>query len=211
VLARRRGGAGPFAQERAGFTAVQSEQGAVIYERSCSSCHGPDLRGGAEAPPLSGASFVAKWRPTMMIELYRVTVQTMPPNRPGSLSEAEALAVDAFILQRNGAVPGTRPLSAGAQLRIGVLLDPASASGQPTGGSAVAPAENTATAAAAARLTALRAPLARLMPVTDAMLRDPAPDDWLMWRRTYDNWGHSLLAEDTWNNVPAERRWGASV
>ena len=196
--------AAPFAQERAGFTAVQAEQGAVIYERSCSSCHGPDLRGSAEAPPLSGASFLAKWRPTMMIELYRVTVQTMPPNRPGSLSEAEALAVDAFILQRNGAVPGARPLSAGAQLRIGVLLDPASASGQPTGGSVVTPADtadDAATAAAAARLTALRAPLARLTPVTDAMLRDPAPDDWLMWRRTYDNWGHSPLTQINRDNV----------
>ncbi|MCY3845456.1 MAG: hypothetical protein OXH69_18180, partial [Acidobacteria bacterium] len=26
-------------------------------------------------------------------------------------------------------------------------------------------------------------------PVTDAMLQDPAPEDWLMWRRTLDGWG----------------------
>ena len=26
-------------------------------------------------------------------------------------------------------------------------------------------------------------------PVTDAMLQDPAPGDWLMWRRTLDGWG----------------------
>lgn len=26
-------------------------------------------------------------------------------------------------------------------------------------------------------------------PVTDAMLEDPAPDDWLSWRRTPDGWG----------------------
>ena len=25
--------------------------------------------------------------------------------------------------------------------------------------------------------------------VTDAMLQDPAPRDWLMWRRTWNNWG----------------------
>lgn len=25
-----------------------------------------------------------------------------------------------------------------------------------------------------------------VVPVTDAMLRDPAPADWLMWRRTLD-------------------------
>ena len=27
------------------------------------------------------------------------------------------------------------------------------------------------------------------VPVTDAMLEDPAPADWLSWRRTPDGWG----------------------
>ena len=36
---------------------------------------------------------------------------------------------------------------------------------------------------------AAQAPLAEFVPVTDAMLRDPAPEDWLMWRRTLDGWG----------------------
>ena len=31
------------------------------------------------------------------------------------------------------------------------------------------------------------------VPVTDAMLQDPAPADWLMWRRTLDGWGFSPL------------------
>ena len=30
---------------------------------------------------------------------------------------------------------------------------------------------------------------ARFVPVTDAMLEDPAPGDWLMWRRTQNGWG----------------------
>ena len=30
-------------------------------------------------------------------------------------------------------------------------------------------------------------------PVTDAMLQDPAPSDWLMWRRTLDSWGYQPL------------------
>ncbi len=35
-------------------------------------------------------------------------------------------------------------------------------------------------------------------PVTDAMLQDPAPGDWLMWRRTLDGWGFrcGLLLND---------------
>ena len=30
-------------------------------------------------------------------------------------------------------------------------------------------------------------------PVTDAMLEDPAPADWLTWRRTPDGWGFRRL------------------
>ncbi len=30
---------------------------------------------------------------------------------------------------------------------------------------------------------------AGFVPVTDAMLEDPAPGDWLMWRRTQNGWG----------------------
>jgi alcohol dehydrogenase (cytochrome c) len=29
--------------------------------------------------------------------------------------------------------------------------------------------------------------------VTDAMLQRPAPEDWLMWRRTLDSWAYSPL------------------
>lgn len=38
-------------------------------------------------------------------------------------------------------------------------------------------------------------------PVTDAMLQNPAPGDWLMWRRTLDSWGYSPLDEINQNNV----------
>ncbi len=38
-------------------------------------------------------------------------------------------------------------------------------------------------------------------PVTDAMLQDPAPADWLMWRRTLDGWGYSPLDDINRNNV----------
>ncbi len=39
------------------------------------------------------------------------------------------------------------------------------------------------------------------VPVTDAMLQDPAPGDWLMWRRTLDSWGYSPLDQIDRDNV----------
>ncbi len=39
------------------------------------------------------------------------------------------------------------------------------------------------------------------VPVTDAMLEDPAPADWLSWRRTPDGWGYSPLGQIDRDNV----------
>jgi alcohol dehydrogenase (cytochrome c) len=49
-------------------------------------------------------------------------------------------------------------------------------------------------AIAAASLATVPAPAAAqsdddFVPVTDAMLQDPDPADWPMWRRTLDGWG----------------------
>ena len=42
---------------------------------------------------------------------------------------------------------------------------------------------------------------AAFTPVTDAMLQDPDPADWLMWRRTLDSWGYSPLDQIDRGNV----------
>jgi alcohol dehydrogenase (cytochrome c) len=39
------------------------------------------------------------------------------------------------------------------------------------------------------------------VPVSAAMLRNPDPADWLMWRRTFDSWGYSPLDEIHTRNV----------
>lgn len=42
---------------------------------------------------------------------------------------------------------------------------------------------------------------ANVSPVTDAMLANPPPQDWLMWRRTLDSWGYSPLDQVDTTNV----------
>ena len=46
-----------------------------------------------------------------------------------------------------------------------------------------------------------QAQVERFTPVTDAMLQNPAPEDWLMWRRTLDSWGYSPLDQVDRDNV----------
>src|ERR1700674_1974392 len=47
----------------------------------------------------------------------------------------------------------------------------------------------------------LAAQVKKLLPVTEAMLRSPAPGDWLNWRRTDNAWGYSPLDQITRQNV----------
>jgi alcohol dehydrogenase (cytochrome c) len=44
-------------------------------------------------------------------------------------------------------------------------------------------------------------PQSEFVPVTDRMLQNPDPADWLMWRRTLDTWGFSPLTEVNRKNV----------
>ena len=51
-----------------------------------------------------------------------------------------------------------------------------------------------------------------LVPITDAMLQDPDPDDWINWRRTLDGWGYSPLDQITTENVHRlQLVWGWSM
>ena len=44
-------------------------------------------------------------------------------------------------------------------------------------------------------------PSTDFVPVTDVILQDPPPGDWLMWRRTLNGWGYSSLEQVTPQNV----------
>ena len=46
-----------------------------------------------------------------------------------------------------------------------------------------------------------QAQVANVSPVSDAVLQDPDPADWLNWRRTLDGWGYSPLDEIDTSNV----------
>ena len=54
---------------------------------------------------------------------------------------------------------------------------------------------------AAGAVTAHAQPAREFVPVTDAMLQDPDPADWPMWRRTLDGWGYSPLDQVNRENV----------
>jgi alcohol dehydrogenase (cytochrome c) len=195
------------ARARGAFTAAQAGQGAVIYTQKCASCHGAKLEGGVNGPALTGGTFQSQWRSRTVSELYGNISETMPLDNRGSLSEGDGLSVTAFILQHNGGTAGNLALTGATPARIDEILSglPAipnesevTVTTAPAGGRRNGPRMD---ATAEALFVQIRKPLDKLTPVTDAMLHDPSPNDWLMWRRTYNAWGYSPLKQINRDNV----------
>jgi PQQ-dependent dehydrogenase (methanol/ethanol family) len=198
------------------FNSSQAASGATVYAASCASCHMADLAGRNEAPQLAGNNFMNTWRNRTTKDLFEFIQSTMPPTGE-NLSTAQYLAVTAYLLQANGAPAGEAALTATTGVPIGTIATGAT----PTAAAAAAPAAGRGGAAgrgapgAAAPgggrggAPANAGPLGltvtgtvkNYMPVTDEMLRNQDPGDWLMARRNYQGWSNSPLTQITPGNV----------
>jgi alcohol dehydrogenase (cytochrome c) len=174
-----------------GFTEAQAEAGSAVYAERCASCHGDMLDNGEVAPPLKGVAFRERWRAETPDVLFNLTADTMPQDQPGVLDEGSYAAVLAFMYRENGSAAGGDALSADPDILAG-LAPPRWPRGQGGGlapGAALPPYPMPAN------------PLPGLRPVTDQMLEQPDPGDWLLWRRTYDAYGFSPLEAINRTNV----------
>ena len=92
------------------FTERQALDGEGVYYERCSVCHGPNLEGDEDAPPLAGAQFSVIWEGQTLGELFDRTQAGMPQDAPGSLSREAYRDVLALLLLRNGFPPGAEEL-----------------------------------------------------------------------------------------------------
>src|SRR5215472_12614164 len=121
----------------------QAPAGRTVYQAQCASCHLPDLKGSGDAAPLVGSEFMGSWGRRSPRELLSFMQITMPPTRPGALSQEEYLNVAAFVLQQNGAPAGMVALTATVDAAINTIASgQAPAAGQQAaGGRGAAPAQ----------------------------------------------------------------------
>ncbi len=184
-------------------TAEQADRGLAAYTRSCAICHRTDLQGNFESPPLAGANFLNFWGERTPQELFERIRTSMPPDRPGRLGDQAYLDIVAYLLQANGAPAGDRALTADAAAVIGAVATGRTAAAEITTqaqGRAPTPTATPATETVPGGLT-VAGEVQRYRPVTDEMLRDPDPADWLMVRRNYQAWSHSPLTGIDRDNV----------
>ncbi|PYR35808.1 MAG: hypothetical protein DMF93_21055, partial [Acidobacteria bacterium] len=208
------------------YTAEQAAAGRAVYQANCASCHLPDLAGRNEAPQLAGGNFMTAWRSRSTRELFEFIQATMPPTAP-SLSADQYIAVTAFILQANGAPAGAQLFTPTTAAPIGSVATGAAAAGAGARQAQTTTADDPTPAPGAGRgaggrggaaggggfgrggAPANAGPLGltvsgqvkNFVPVTDEMLRNQDPGDWLMARRNYQGWSHSPLTQITRDNV----------
>ena len=193
------GAAGPF-------TEAQATAGATAYQANCATCHQPDLRGQGTATPLAGSAFMGAWGGRAARELLSFIQLTMPPGNPGTLGADTYTNIAAFILRSNGARAGTQPLTADTQVLINSVATgqaaaaPAGRGAPPAGGQQPAGQGRGGPPAAPVGIT-VAGEVKNYVPVTDAMLRNPDPGDWLVIRRDYRASNYSPLTQITRDNV----------
>ncbi len=203
VLIAQQRPAGPYTQN-------QVAAGSAAYQTNCVSCHAADLSG-REGPQLAGASFIAQWGNRTAGDLIKYIQSTMPPGvaaLPGDSYQNLA----AFLLDANGARAGDQILTAASTVGIRSIASGQRAAYLQVAGAQTKQDNSKQANAKQAQQQGKEAPQAprgvtvagevkNYVPVTDAMLRNPDPADWLMIRRDYKASSFSPLNQITTQNV----------
>jgi mono/diheme cytochrome c family protein len=105
------------------YTDGQAAQGRKFYTAACSECHGEQLEGDLDQgfPALATPGFMIEWDGQTMADLVR-HIHTSPHDNPGDMDRDTAVALAAFILNRNGAPSGKNPLSTDAKEEANILF-----------------------------------------------------------------------------------------
>lgn len=176
--------------------AAQVERGRAAYAQECAACHGADLTGGQFATALKGPAFLAKWGDAPVANLYDYIHRSMPPAKAGALPDETYAALAALILHENGGT-NAAPLPADPAMLAFIDLPaaPEAEAGPDIGVGGLSQ----------------RYPLppgpevpdrfADYTPVTQEMLTNPPPENWLTWRRAHNGHGYSPLRQINAGNV----------
>lgn len=92
------------------YTAAQAERGKTQYGQSCATCHMDDLSGSGQALPLAGDEFMGTWEGQSVADLMGLIHDTMPQDKPGTLTPEQTLDTIAYLLQYNQFPPGKEEL-----------------------------------------------------------------------------------------------------
>jgi alcohol dehydrogenase (cytochrome c) len=170
----------------ASFTEEQVAAGLAAYQANCSEgCHQNDLAGNGPIAALRGPAFTSVWNNRAVTELVDSMRSAMPPTNVGGLPQQTYVDLAAFILSANGGEVGEAPL----QFNSAATVSQFTTQGAPQNFSMpLAGPENEGPTG-----VTIAGTVPDYRPVTEAMLRNPDPADWLIHRGNQQAWSHSEL------------------
>lgn len=86
-----------------GLSAQDASRGGTLYKEQCASCHGDHLQG-RSGPPLAGGDFRSRW--PAATDLIGKIKNTMPQDKPGTLTAEQAADLASYIQQTGQAANG---------------------------------------------------------------------------------------------------------
>ena len=131
------------------FTSAQAVAGRVAYEKSCGRCHTLTLmgrQGNADerpsvsslsdadrkfigeydnhVPPLAGKAFLGRWGSKTAAQLVaRFQEAKFSFNEAGLTDDEDIVRITAYVLQVNGAKPGTQALTRGTTAAVNSVVE----------------------------------------------------------------------------------------
>ena len=187
------GHAGQARQVTAGgsYSTAQATRGKQLYGDQCLACHGEMLEG-VVGPPLAGDDFLTDFGGKTVKEVADKIRATMPQQAPGTLNEAQAVDLTAYILQANK-YPAGPDLTAATMAQLTLPAGKAAPAAAAVNTSGVPTV--TATANLAQFMRAVTFPNANI--IFNTQLYDPGkekpkmpiPYDYVLWGKTvYYGW-----------------------
>jgi cytochrome c len=92
------------------YTAAQATRGKALYFDNCALCHGGELQGEEDNPPLTGAPFMKHWGGAPVNGLFGFINRTMPPGNGGTLGAGADADIVAYLLSQNNFPAGQEEL-----------------------------------------------------------------------------------------------------
>jgi len=116
------------------YTADQAGRGKTVYGNNCASCHMDDLSGSGQALPLAGDAFTETWEGQSVNDLFDLIHNTMPQDKPGTLTPDQTVDVISYVLQYNKFPAGSAELKSDpAALKDIMISKKPSAAPKPSG------------------------------------------------------------------------------
>jgi mono/diheme cytochrome c family protein len=106
------------------YSVVQAKRGQAVYGGACASCHGPQLEGRNQAPPLAGMEFMMNWDGQTLADFFDKIQTTMPGDKPGTLAPEQNADIIAYILSVNKFPAGSIALPATADRLRQIRFEP---------------------------------------------------------------------------------------